>query len=206
MRKMLLLDYNIESFKRLLKEAFPKIKSAHLTEAIARGLGFNSNAALLIALQNSKKPKIRLANFEIERFYDWLVLKDYEITKSIPDRCFEDVWTPIWIMSKLEQVRDNWFNYARNLNIPMVHIAQRTKYADVHWDYIAVNEYHEQKKFTREDLYLMADLVSKYNGKYGFLGISVFTGTIYRLKIEDAKIVADEIFGILHKLISEKVK
>ena len=35
------------AIKRDLSEAFPDTKSSHLTEAIARGLGFNTHASLL---------------------------------------------------------------------------------------------------------------------------------------------------------------
>jgi hypothetical protein len=202
MSKILLLEYNVVALKADLRSIFPHIKSAHMSEAIAVAFGFRTNSSLRAELSKSQKPKIRLVEFSYSRFQDWLSDKGYKADRKIPSLCFEKVDIPIWIMSKSKILIDHCFWNARTHNIPMVHINKRTKYADVHWDYISVDEIHEPQKFNVEDLNRLAALVRKYNGKFGAVGISVFTGTIYRLKIEDAKLVADEVFCILHNLIS----
>jgi hypothetical protein len=199
MNLVLLIDYNIDSLKILLKSTFPQVRSAHLTEAIAVALGFGSNAALRVAVAASKKPKISFAEFVESKFYNWLSSRNYLIQEQSLTNHFEKLDSPVWLASKSKTQRDNWFFYARAQNLPMIHIATRTKYADVHWDYISVDESHEQSKFTDEDLLKIVKLAKTYKGNFGFLGIQLFQGTIYKLKIEDAKVFASQVFAILYQ-------
>lgn len=204
MRKLLLIDYNIASFKLLLKTHFPLIRSSHLSEAIARGLGFNSNAAFLVAIEQSKLPRFELSTFNEKVFSNWLGTKGYGEIDLIPCAVFESVDAPIWLCSKSEIVRDNWYNYARGYNIPTVHIAPKLKFAAVHWDYISVDEHHDASKFTKIDAAKISDQIDKYNGKVSLPGeFKVFTGDVEELTIDEAKLFATEIFSILHRLIGK---
>jgi hypothetical protein len=206
MPKMLLLKENIDSLKNDLGTMYPLVKSAHLTEAIARSLGFNSNVAMREALRTSEKPKITLSVFDENILFHWLGGKGYQLSQPTKKKWHRLIDTPIWLIGRSEGIAETVFNHARRLNIPAVYIVQRRKYADVHWDFDSVDEWLDPNRFISEDGHKLVDLLRRFNGKYGrfSMGLAVSCGTIHQLKIEDAQIVADEVFGILHNLISSK--
>ncbi len=204
MPKMLLLEENIDSLKYDLRTIYPLVKSAHLTEAIARSLGFNSNAAMREALRASKKPKITLSVFDENILFHWLAGKGYQLSQPKEQKWSRLIDTPIWLIGGSEGIAETAFDHAERLNIPTVYIVQRRKYADVHWDFDSVDEWSDPNRFISEDGHKLVDLLRRFNGKYGrwSMGLAVSCGTIHQLKIEDAKIVADEVFSILHNRIS----
>jgi hypothetical protein len=206
MQKMLLLEENIDSLKIELRNKYAFVKSAHLTEAIARALGFNSNAAMREAIRTSKKPKITLSVFDEDIFLVWLAGKGYQLYQPTEQEWHRVIDTPIWLVGRSESIAETAFYHAERLNIPAVYIVQRRKYADVHWDFDSVDEWSDPNRFISEDGHKLVELLRRFNGKYGkwSMGLAVSCGTIHQLKIEDARIVADEVFSILHNLISPK--
>jgi hypothetical protein len=75
------VETSLRPLKNRLLERFPAVKSAHLTEALAAGLGFNSNAALR-ASTRPMSDMLALASFEPERFHKRLIDFEYEV---LPD-------------------------------------------------------------------------------------------------------------------------
>lgn len=69
---MILTSDNLSSLKKLCSDTYPSLKSSHITEAIARGFGFGSHAALLSTLKASVKPKLKYAEFNQQRFRTWI--------------------------------------------------------------------------------------------------------------------------------------
>ncbi len=68
---------DIERIKQELAALLPAVKSSHRVEAIARGLGWNTNAAL----------RAELAGAEIERTVDDRAFIDY-----LKDHGFAEAW------------------------------------------------------------------------------------------------------------------
>ncbi len=64
----------LREVKRLIGQSAPHVKSSHRTEALARGLGFNTNAALQAALDQgpvqSEVSRVAFEGFLRERGYD----------------------------------------------------------------------------------------------------------------------------------------
>lgn len=84
----------VHQLKTALRGALPHVKSGHLTEAIANGLGHGSHAALLAALESDAGP--RLAKVDSIRFGVRLSELGYP---NVPLPDFDGIST--WIISSL---------------------------------------------------------------------------------------------------------
>lgn len=207
MFKTILITENVDSLKRQLRSFYPALKSSHLSEAIARALGYKSYAALKIALQENKKPKLSIASFNNDVFIQWLNAINYQSIKPVSHTVFQNIPVPMWQAIRPLRKKDtshpsnDWFRVCKKHNIPCVYIEQKTKYTSVNWDYISVDESHDPSKFTNKEILSLVKTYGNPKTKYEF---GVFTGNIERLEKNKAEIIASNIFCILHSLIDEK--
>jgi len=86
----ILTDDNIDAAKAALRGALPTIRSAHLTEALAAGLGFRTHAALRAALASESGKPPAVAEPASLRFTARLAELGYEGVPTIP---FEEAIT-----------------------------------------------------------------------------------------------------------------
>jgi hypothetical protein len=70
---MQLTSHDIDGVKRELGHLLPEVKSSHRVEAMARGLGYQTNASLRAKLQNGAAP----CALDEEAFADYLTSKDF---------------------------------------------------------------------------------------------------------------------------------
>lgn len=210
MLKILLIVDNIEAIKSQLRYLYPTVKSSHLSEAVARALGYNSNAALRAALFASKEPKISLRAFDSEAYFNWLSDKGYTLERTLSANIFSEVPVPLWKTlhaakpAEKTNLQNQWFSTCKKFNIPHVYITTKTKYASVDWDYISVDEHHNPDKFTSEGSEKILSLFHKYKNAKSKYYFSVFVGSIEGLEEAQARKLASEIFDLLHSLIDEE--
>lgn len=76
------VEASLRALKNRLLARFPTVKSSHLTEALAAGLGFNNNAALRASTVPMSE-MLALASFEPERLHKRLLDFEYEIQPDI---------------------------------------------------------------------------------------------------------------------------
>ena len=139
MSKFVLIKENIESLKSLLKKEYPQIKSSHLTEAIARGLSFGSNAAMRVFLSKDKTIYNRLFDFNKDTFKKWLIDKFYEGDFEVSESVFTSVYLSPWISSNKVGMQSAHDRMCSDYNIPSIIIKPKGKKADIHWDCATLN-------------------------------------------------------------------
>lgn len=77
------LQRSLRSVKNRLQARFPSVKSSHLTEAIAAGLGYQTNAALRAELEGSSRMRLRYVSLDAERFRDRLLELNYPLQPDL---------------------------------------------------------------------------------------------------------------------------
>lgn len=207
MTYVLITTENLATFKKSYANISPLIKSSHLTEATARGLGFLSNAALRQSLKIKQSKTPQYITFNERKFHDFLLRKAPNVTHPSPKSLFQSLPLPLFKyinsanLNKTVQ-KNAWFYTCRKNNTPFVYIEKQRKYYSVHWDYISVDEHHNPKKFTEKDAISIKNLAHQYGGKKMKYEFSVLVGDIENIdSLNSAEILAYEIFKILHNLI-----
>ena len=197
MSKFVLIEENIDSLKSLLKKEFPQIQSSHLTEAIARGLNFGSNAAMKVFLSKDKTICNLLSDFNKDTFKDWLSEKSYEGNFDVSDGLFESIFLPPWIISNKVEMQSDHDRMCSDFNIPLIIIKPKGKKMDIHWDCATLNYEFETQLLDSPYSKSIRELEGKFGSKRALFVPSVFVGTICSVDRENSKLVAAEIFSII---------
>lgn len=215
MATILLTSDNIDFVKTELRNGSPQIKSSHLTEALAFGVGYNTNAAMLAAIKSAPQAEPILARLECRKLSDRLSQLGYsgidlfnigEIVKShdLPER--------IWVEFSNGDTNMNnyWFRECQERNIPNVCIETRRKYVKVRWDCISIdsrNEAHVQGNrgttLGKEMFKAYQTIARRTSEKSQFSG-KAFVGYIDCLLPELADEMADVIFSMLYEPMREQ--
>ncbi len=208
MATFLLTTANIDFLKAALRKSFPQIKSAHLTEALAFGAGYNTHAAMLASLRAcpSQWPIVveiddeRIANRLCAFGYERLAVSTADVIHSptLPER--------IWVAFESGDIDANnrWFRECQQRNIPNLRIERRKKFVELSWDCISIDTRNDAHVRDEAGDALMREMFSTYQriarcipGKSEFCGSS-FVGSVVRLWPELAYELADEFFAMLY--------
>lgn len=76
-----------ERIKSVLRESIPSVKSSHRAEAMARGLGWNTNAAMRVALADAPAP----INLNDDAFLTYLAAHDFPVGRGVLESAVEKV-------------------------------------------------------------------------------------------------------------------
>ena len=76
-----------ERIKSVLRESIPSVKSSHRAEAMARGLGWNTNAAMRVALADAPAP----INLNDDAFRTYLAAHDFPVGRGVLESAVEKV-------------------------------------------------------------------------------------------------------------------
>ena len=217
MANILLTIDNIDFVKAHLRAAFPGVKSAHMTEALACGFGYRSHAALLASTKGAPSQRPMLGKIDDARIAVRLIELGYARIESVstinatrspelPDR----IWTEF--RNGNRGANDLWFYECKHRNIPNLRIEQRRKYAELHWDCISIDprmEGHvqgEKGAALRREMFRTFQAVARgVSGKPLFYGSS-FVGSVDRLSPEMARILADAFFAMLYLPMQQMVE
>lgn len=206
---------NLAFIKTELRAALPDIGSSHLSEALAAGLGFHTQAALLAATKASPAPLLlridaarvaeRLGRFG-HQVADLRFMMEAARSPALPERMF------ISFREGDKASNDPWFYECRRRNIPMVYIETRRKFVKLHWDCITIdtrNEAHVREPAGNRLVHTMAHRfreVARGASSKPFFSGSSFAGSIDRLLPEMARDMAEEFFAMLYLPMYERAK
>lgn len=194
MSKFVLIEENIDSLKSLLKKEYPHIKSSHLTEAIARGLGFGSNAAMRVFLSKDKTIYNRLFDFNKDTFKNWLFEKSYEGNFEISESVFEGLYLPPWVISNKIEEQNNHYFLCENFQIPYIVIKPKRNKSDLHWDCIGIDHKHDATISDSNLSKKIRELENRYGTKKALSPPDLFVGTIKSVENANIRYLAGEIF------------
>lgn len=114
-----------------------------------------------------------------------------------------------WIESADDDIPsiNRWFRECSRRDVPMIYIETRQKYAKLTWDCITV----QSKRIDASGDELWRLMFRKFqeaakadSGRPEFCG-KAFVGTIDRLKLETARVIADEYWSVLYGQLERAV-
>ncbi len=201
-----LTSANLSFVKRLLRAAFPNVKSAHLTEGLAAAFGENTHAALLARMSSQAQAepvqldwnlwRRRLAELGYPSISDEPLVSIMR-HDEIPDPCWR-------VIGKRDLPAINaWFYRCRRDDIPDIYVSIARKYARLEWDCISTNGNGDNGVTGKgsnelvEAMFASFQRLAKHdNGKSIFDG-SAFVGSIEGLAPSTAFALADIFFVTL---------
>lgn len=205
MALLLLAQDNIEYTKLYMREAFPHVRSAHRTEALAASLGSRTYASLL-ATPVAKHHAARF--FDSARFSARLQELGYTAVDGTP--LVAIIRSPLMPLRPWAEFKDGdlaannrWFYACQRRNIPDLYIELRAKYAKLNWDCISRDREDDTHRGEDDGADLVSKMFAKFNalkghssGKAMFQGTS-FVGEIDNLLPDVARDIADEFYTML---------
>lgn len=212
---VILIEENLAAAKAALHSALPSVRSAQLAEAIAAGLGYNSQRALKTALTECDGLHPPLAEAAEERFTRRLGELGYTAPASgLFSSAFSAKSLPVapYIVTKYHDraARDRHFFERQRSGWPMMVVRVARKYAKLEWDCITVDpseEAHVMGKFGVDPIDAMSsryiEIMRDAPGRPKFFG-SAFTGTAEQLSFETAEMIAEEYFQLLYGPLNEQ--
>ncbi|TPL78847.1 hypothetical protein FJ941_21375 [Mesorhizobium sp. B2-3-13] len=210
MASILLTLDNIDFVKSELRKAMPEAKSAHFTEALAFGAGYNTHAAMQAAIKTSTPQRPILAKINDERIASRLTALGNHSSSAVSTKVA--VRSPalpqrIWVEFRNGDIGANnyWYRECQKRDIPNLRISRRTKYVKLNWDCISLDGRSETHVMGESGSALGKTMFKTYQGiarripgKSEFFGSS-FVGSVDRLLPELAYDLADEFFAILYE-------
>ena len=134
MTPILLSVDNLDALKAIAKRTClaQAVRSAHITEALAYGLGFATQAALPSKTRNVPEFRPFLADFDQDRFVTRLLQLGYPLTenavlfdddglRNLPDR----TWVDIEANDRGKQ--NFWFHKCQRRDIPFIYVLRKRK-------------------------------------------------------------------------------
>jgi hypothetical protein len=205
MTKLILAEENLDFIKRELRTHFPNVKSSHLSEAIAAGLGSRTNIAL-IARMRAAQGMPDLVQVSDESFAVRLAeLDDGSVTVGLRRAARSpSLPVPIWMEIDANDIpsQNSWFARCQRRNIPYVYVSRRRKYARVDWDFIATNGKHDVSLDEGGRGELVHQMFDRFKclvkTKRAMFEGSAFVGQVDNLMPDEAYDLADEMFGMLY--------
>lgn len=217
MTLLILSDDNIATAKSILRDAYPDIRSSHLSEALAFSLGFKTNAALRAQLAADATRPPGVADAEATPFAERLAQLGYAAIETAP---FTQVLTspelpdiPI-ARFKRGDIRANNRHHddCMRANRPMMMIKMARRYAELEWDCVTTSSLHEPHLRGEAATALVRTMFARCMaltkgapGKPYFYG-SAFTGSIEHLLPATAETLAGEYFKLLYLPFREAPK
>lgn len=205
MALILIDNENLEFLKVAMHQAWPNAESTHRLEGLAAALGFKTYAALLT---NSHAGQNILARVSASEFENRMKTLGSTIEgASLLCKIVRDNAMPsrLWAEFKRGDLESNnyWFRECRARGIPMIYVEPRTKYAELSWDCISLDNRHDHHfngpdsgGFVRRLFARFQQLARGTAHRAEFFG-SAFVGNIDGLSIEMARDMADEFYIML---------
>lgn len=213
MALLALTQNNIDFIKRGLKQGYPSVKSAHLSEAIAAACGFRTNIALVTSLRaaDTRRPDLaevddgwfiaRLAGLGYPAL-DGTALHGMVRSRDLPDR--------LWTACKGKDIpaQNVWYRECERRDLPFIYITNRRTLAQVDWDCISLDTRHDEVtnnegRELMDRLFKAFQAIAKPRSGDPFFDGSSFVGNVKKVPIEWAPDLADAIFQILYEAIRE---
>lgn len=204
----LLLPDNTTFAKSALRAELPRVKSSHLAEALAAGLGFRTYAALLASQKeaNSLRPPLRHADSDLffkriaELGYSTTVrdvMADIAHRPEMPNPCWREFPRRDW------EANNSWYNQCKRLGWPNVCLHVGKKYLRLWWDCISTSPREDRHvrdqrgELVRAMYKEFQSTVGPAAGKPWFFG-SAFAGSVNNLLPPVARTLADRLFERLY--------
>ncbi|WP_165185103.1 hypothetical protein [Caulobacter soli] len=208
---------NLAFAKSELRRSLPNIRSSHLSEALAAGLGKLTHAALRARMADAAIGAEDVVTVDDTRWRERLVQLGYgeQATDALTQTLLRpDLPDPCWreFSSRDRGAIDDWFYYCESQKIPYVFVVTARKYSKLEWDCISVPPSHEGRIRHKEAKPVLDWLFKTFqaNAKMApgnpiFEG-SPFVGGIERLLPETARTLADKYFAQLYELTRTPVR
>lgn len=213
---MLLTEDNLRSAKAALRTTLPRIRSAHLSEALAAALGFRTHAALLSAVRCEVQlpPELvdvdefafrrRLKELDCEDV-DAFTLIDLARSELLPVRAYAE------FRDGDSSSNDAHYHVCSRLGLPMVTVRRNRVYARVDWDCITLSPNDDDYLFEGERGHVLGralftrfqQLACGSQGNPLFTG-TPFTGWVTGAMPATARSIAEHIFGMLYQPMREQ--
>lgn len=219
MTACVLSEENIREIKAALRINHPSVRSAHATEAIARAFGFNTNAAMIAAL-NSHAGKIGLVG-KFDRSACQARLRELASATTLELKCFDQeefakfaAWKMLPSRDNLSRAFNEWHAECGRLAIPCVSVSARTKLAKVKWDLITLpyeTEASIRRNAADEVVRTLYDAFCRISKSRGPHPKAIFQGTTYygyvdNLPVAVAAEVAEQFCLLLHHEILQRCR
>lgn len=203
---------NLDALKRGLTQQIVGVKSAHLTEALAAGLGFRTHAALRARIANcvlGTEPLAQTADADLTLRLSQLCGLDVAVQSDALHRL---AWSgilpdPCWRQFRKGDMAgiNGWYRYCAANNLPDLYLTPARVYIDVEWDCISLDPRYEAGIRTRPGKPMVREMFETFQahvkgaqGKPIFEG-SWFVGKMVHLLPDTARALADEFFGRLYE-------
>jgi len=210
----ILTDDNIHAAKAALRAALPAIRSAHLTEALAVGLGFQTHAALRAALTKEGGRPPAVVDATSSQFTARLAELGYAdvptppFDAAITERILGD--TPYTFFKRGDRAaNDRHFYGCQARNRPMIMIKMARQYAELEWDCITIDSDCDDHVSSRASDDLVRVMFAIFQerakgapGKPIFYG-KAFTGTVSKLLPDTPRQLAEDYFKLLYLPLRE---
>lgn len=206
---VILTQINVDAAKMALRKSLPNIRSGHLTEALASGLGFNTNAALRAAIASEAAKPPALADADPELFVGRLSAFGYHDggAEAFVAAMREDVLdeTPYARFRRGDlAANERHFKICEARNRPMMMVKVGRQYAELEWDCVTIDsscDKHvsgpESSDLGQAMLRLFRERARGAPGKPLFYG-KAFTGSIMKLLPDTACQLAEDYFKLLY--------
>lgn len=211
MTVLLLTEENILFLKHVLHEAFPNCKSSYRSEAMARALGFQTNASLRAFSDAGSRKPFRVARFDCLKLIDRLTELSGEVYASDRiDFCSADFPNPVWVKinGRDQASKDRWFHRCVAYGTPFMFLAENKNGTQIEWDCISINSAHEEHLVDMRGVSLgramfaeFQNFVSGISGRPRF-DASCFCGTVRGVRRDIAAAIADKFFYMLYGPVS----
>jgi hypothetical protein len=102
-----------------------------------------------------------------------------------------------------EATENRWYDQCVKQRWPLIVVSYRKKYAKVTWDHITLPPEWDQRVRNAEDSIVSSILAifSEHRGPRSHYAINAFAGSIDCLSPDAARIVANQVFNILHAAV-----
>lgn len=206
---IILSDENWRAGKASLHAALPAVRSSHLAEAIAAGLGARQHASIVPKLQPDPCGHDALMLGRDELFVERLAELGYkDIAPGYFEASFKGTALPHSIYAAFKQgdrhKNNNHYHRCNRHKRPMMMVKMARTYAELEWDCITVHpdeEAYLHDEAGNQLVNIMFNLFqARAKGVPGnplFFG-SAFTGTIKKLLPGTAQQLAEDYFRLLY--------
>lgn len=207
---LLLHEPNISAAKASLRRLLPGVRSGHLTEALAAGLGFRTHAALLAAIAVDAGLPPAIADTDDATFTARLTAFGYDAPPSgvleqvarsdaLPDRPYREY------PERDRRAGDAHFALCDRHSWPMIAVHVARSYATLEWDCITVAERPDDILYHQADGEATGDAMVRLFDQWvaGAPGrphyrTNTFVGWVYKVLPDTARALAEEYFRLLH--------
>lgn len=207
MTTIIFSEANVRAAKAALHSMLPLVRSGHLAEALAAGLGRRQWASVVAALREGAPVRPPLCRARNEAFRARLGELGYrDVGDGFLDAALAALPDPIFVFHARcdRAANDRHYRICNRTGRPMLMVRMARRYAELEWDCITVDGNEEDYLHDRSGSELARIMFNLFQarargapGKPIFLG-SAFTGTITRLLPDTAVQLAEDYFQLLY--------